>query len=140
MCQIFNLTPENLLWKWEALSYSSTSSFSTFSMDSAHNLKTQIQREMAAENSRKQKVQSNLNGSMSRGRIPGGMKPRGVSVHSKSTAMMSSKSMRPVLGAVKQEIASIAGPSRVAFKGLDNDDASRKKRACKFGLGAPSLY
>lgn len=139
MCQIFNLSPENLLWKWEALSYSSTRSFATFTMDSAYSLKAQIQRDMAAENSKKQKVQSNMNGSMSRGRIPGSMKPGGATIHPTSTMMTASKS-RLVFGGVKQEMSDIAGPSRVAFKGHNNDETSREKRVCEFGMAIPSLY
>jgi DNA polymerase alpha subunit B len=131
MCQIFNLSPESLLWKWEALSYSSTRSLATFTMDSAHSLKTQIQREIAAENIRKQKVQSNLSGSMSKGRIPGSIKPIGPGIHPTSNVASATK-MQPRLGVIKPEINNIAGPSRVAFKGPNNDETSRSKRTCEF--------
>jgi DNA polymerase alpha subunit B len=123
------MSAEDLLYKWEALSYSSTRSLTTFTMDSALVLKTQIQRDITAENSRKQQAQARiggLSGGMTRGRGLGSV--RGING---AKAEIATRGKVPTRPAVKEEVGDVAGPSRVVFKGPKNNETLRKKRACE---------
>lgn len=59
MCNMFNMTPEDLKFKWEALIFNNATKdgpITFFTMDSARNLQQQIQRETARKSQQKPPV------------------------------------------------------------------------------------
>jgi len=56
ICQIYSLSPQNLLYKWEAINFNSSathSEISPFSMDSVAALKALLRRELAKDSGRR---------------------------------------------------------------------------------------
>jgi DNA polymerase alpha subunit B len=60
ICQMFNMSPETLYYKWEAHSFNNTRSIHVLTTETIVSLKASIQRELTAENSKKQKARANL--------------------------------------------------------------------------------
>ncbi|KAF9464138.1 DNA polymerase alpha subunit B [Collybia nuda] len=127
ICQIYNLDPQDLLWKWEALNFRTSntlSEISPFTMDSIGALKETLRRNLAKEAAKKpqrinpmgQKAAINL----TRTRAP---------VQAAKIKNMDMSSARSVQ--VKPE-ESVAGPSKVSFKGPKMDASSRKDRAYRY--------
>ena len=127
ICKMFDLTPEDLSYKWEALSYNSTHTLNVFTMESAAALKAKIHQDLAKENAKKQKGRARLAGGVIRSRAP-------VMKASHPRAMASSSSTSTTGGTVKEEVKMegiIAGPSSVDFKRPIVDPTSKTNRACK---------
>lgn len=131
MCQIYNLQPDELLWKWEALNFkpsATRSEISPFTMDSISALKAQIQRDMDKGSANKTQTRTNANGAaaVSVGRnLPAFMR-RNVNAMA---------GMKPGTAQVKMEedgSVHLAGPSKVRFVGPMMDASSRTKRACSY--------
>ena len=132
MCQMFSLSPTDLQYKWEALSFSNTRSISIFTMDSCAALKAKCQRDKVAEQAKSNKLSGRApmpgNMDITKGRI-GPAKfgaPKLDGPLSVGLPPVKSFAGTPGLGDEK-----IAGPSKVTFKGPDNNEMSRKKRACE---------
>jgi DNA polymerase alpha subunit B len=126
ICQIYNLDPQDLLWKWEALNFRTSntrSEISPFTLDSVAALKETLRRNLAKEAAKKpqratpmgQKAAINL----TRTRQPAHA-PKAQTSGPSQTGGVSIK--------VEQ---SVAGPSRVMFRGPKMDALSRKDRACE---------
>jgi DNA polymerase alpha subunit B len=119
---MFNMTPENLFYKWEALSFNSTRSINVFTMDSAASLKASIQREIAAENNRKQQTRAKLFGKVTRGRVLA----RGFGAPKAAAAPTGAG-----ISVKGEKDGIVAGPSRVTFKGPRTDAPARQDRSCE---------
>ncbi|KAG6844664.1 hypothetical protein H0H87_005032 [Tephrocybe sp. NHM501043] len=130
ICQIYNLSAETLLYKWEALNFrpsATRSEISEFTMDSIVALKAQIQRDIAKENAKRpqHRTMATANTAMvNRSRLPGGMlKP-------------AAPAQRPSATQVKVEDGfDVAGPSaisNVTFRGPPMDLSSRKSRSYRY--------
>jgi hypothetical protein len=127
ICQMFNVSPNDLFFKWEALNYnnSKTLSFSKFSLDSAHALKAQIQRSLAANTGRKPKNSLQRFGPgptrINLGRIDGVGTPADLYPTSESRVVACGN------GSSKD----VSSPSRIFFKRLDHHTVGRKNGACE---------
>jgi DNA polymerase alpha subunit B len=137
MCQMFGLSATALQYKWEALSFSSTRSISIFTVDSCAALKAKCQRDKAAELAKANKGPGRApmpgNMDIARGRMGGSAKFGSAKLDGTlkvGLPPVKSSTSSPGLGDEKRH--GIAGPSKVSFKGLKNDEVSRKKRACEF--------
>jgi DNA polymerase alpha subunit B len=120
------LSPESLLYKWEAINFNSASThseLSPFSMDSIAALKALLQRELSKESGKKaQRAMPPGNAAVvNRFRIPPNM-ARVMNTGAKAGVIQ-----------VKEE-PSEAGPSKVAFKGPKMDALSRRDRACECNI------
>lgn len=125
MCQTFNLSVEDLRYKWEALSFSNVSSLRIFTMDSVADLKISIQRDIAAKAAKIQKAQAKPSGNAARGRAaaPKFNQQRGPVLQPKAGRSM------PF---VKEEKGILkTGPTRVSFVGPPDDNESRQARSCE---------
>lgn len=127
MCQIYNMTPESLLWKLEAINFKSTatrSEISPITLDSIGLLKAQLQREMTMETVKR--VQA---------------KPRGS-----ATAVVNRSRMPPNMGRSLAAVAPVApvqvkneqtgetkvsSESSVHFVGPNSGPDAKKTRACE---------
>lgn len=129
MCKMYNLTVENLSYKWQALSYSNTSTLAIFTLQSVPDLKARLQQELGRLNTTKQEHASRSAASSfgrGRGRMSGNAKgPPARSLN----ASLKIGPLRPSI--VKSEISEISGPSRVVYEGPRSDEQSRKSRACE---------
>ncbi|KAJ6620810.1 DNA polymerase alpha/epsilon subunit B-domain-containing protein [Mycena sp. CBHHK59/15] len=130
VCQNYNITPEELQYKWEAFNFkpsATRSEISPYTMDSLSALKVQIHRDMTSKSAQKEQPRSSLVATINRGafrnRNPG---PKLAPVHVK---------VEPTDGF---GMVGIAGPSKVSFRGLKNDAPSRKKRAYRYMHETPS--
>jgi DNA polymerase alpha subunit B len=140
LCQIYNISAENLFYKWEAINFASRSVQFSFTMDSAHALKAQIQRDLAAESSRRQQAKSNMLAGMNKGR-PSGMARLGVRADATAAPSITSMPRSDKFGGViRDNISRTTGPTKVSFTGLKSDEDSRRKRACEFDTGSLSTF
>ncbi|KAG6903250.1 hypothetical protein C0995_000145 [Termitomyces sp. Mi166 len=127
ICQIYNLSAKTLLYKWEALNFSSSatrSEISAFTMDSIVALKAQIQRDNAKENAKRPQhrtIGASNTAIVNRSRLPGYV--------AKTAAVL----QKPTVTQVKfEEGFGVPGSSTstsVIFKGPENDPSSRKARS-----------
>ncbi|KAF5382643.1 hypothetical protein D9615_002794 [Tricholomella constricta] len=123
ICQIYNLSAEALLYKWEALNFrpsATRSEISAFTMDSIVALKALIQRDLAKENVRKPQhrtiATSNI-ALVNRSRLPANM--------------LKNASPAQRVGAVQVKSEGF-GASHVKFKGPNEDVSSRKDRSYRY--------
>lgn len=125
MCKMYNLTIETLSYKWQALSYSNTSTFATFTLQSVPDLKARLQQELGRLNATKQEAASRTAaGLFARGRgRASGTAARSLDAGLKIGPLRS--------GIVKSELSESSGLSRVVFEGPRSDEQSRKSRACE---------
>ena len=120
MCQIFNLSAEDLFYKWEASRFNSGNirSFASLTLESAKMLRSQLQRELTSTNNKSSNTKPSVTGPVRRDVVfPSGMsfKPKpGISIKSETNVA-----------------SGLAGPSNVSFKGPKNDLMSRNNRACE---------
>ncbi|KAF8895265.1 hypothetical protein BD779DRAFT_1668572 [Infundibulicybe gibba] len=128
MCQIYNLEPTDLRYKWEAIIYrpSVHSEITSFDMDSLTSLKAQLQRELAKKNT--------------------SMKPKpkpAVAIDRRRIPAFAERNMNKGqgVGLVKiepQAGSSSAGASSVMFVGPKMDPVSRKARNYRYMYEKPS--
>jgi DNA polymerase alpha subunit B len=131
MCQIYNLTPEQLQFKWEAATYSAMPSraheAARFTQASLADVKAQIIRERS-QNGVKKAQMRNVAGAaaVNRSKLPQFM--------SRNNRMMGTGRAGDLQ--IKAEVtggtdfSNVAGPSKVVFRGPKMDASSRKKRGC----------
>lgn len=132
ICQNFNISPEDLLYKWEAFSFSATRTGPViFNLDQALALKRQIQRDMAAETKKAQQAAQArphlANFGRGRGSRPSGLERMAFGKASPTPASTRSSN----LAGDDRPRTNFAGPSKVAYNGPKQDEASRKKRNCE---------
>ena len=127
MCKMYNISVEDLSYKWQALSYSNTNTLAIFSLQSVPDLKARLQQELGRLNAIKQEAAARSAAGLAfgrgRGRPPGAM----------GRTLDAGLKVGPLplrSGVVKPESA-FSGPSRVTFQGPKSDEASRKNRACE---------
>ncbi|KAG6830016.1 hypothetical protein H0H92_002544 [Tricholoma furcatifolium] len=129
ICQIYNLSAENLLYKWEALNFrpsSTRSEISDLTMDSIVALKAQIQRDIAKENAKRpqHRMLTTSNTAMvNRSRLPGNIL--------KSTPAV----QKPITQVKVEEDFGVPGPSTsssITFKGPSKDASSLKDRSYRY--------
>ncbi len=136
MCQMFGLSAKDLQYKWEALSFNSTHSISIFTMDSCAALKAKCQRDKTAEQAKSNKGSGRApmprNMDMARGLVGGPVKFGSAHLDGAlNVGLPPLKSLAGATGFGDEKRNGIAGPSKVTFKGLENDEVSRKRRACE---------
>ncbi|KAF9013340.1 DNA polymerase alpha/epsilon subunit B-domain-containing protein [Cyathus striatus] len=131
MCQMFNLKPEDLKWKLEALNFrpsATRSELTPITLDSISTLKKKLQRDLAKDNAKKLQVRqrNSENAVVNRSRLPSSM--------GRNTNAGVAISVPKVSGAVKIENGEsvIAHLSSVLFRGPELDLASRKNRAYRY--------
>ncbi|KAL6302805.1 DNA polymerase alpha, subunit B [Sparassis latifolia] len=119
LCQIYNISGENLWYKWEALKYKSSGpkhlnsdDVQQFTMDSIQALKEQAQSDLAK--AKKQQGKAQLTGPLNRNMLNGMMRPN----------------MRSPMGPpIRTPARPAVLPSKVRYVGPSNDAESRKQRA-----------
>jgi hypothetical protein len=128
---MYNISGEDLFYKWEALNMLAKS---TFSIKGAHELKEMIKRdkERAAESQRRASARANLGAAMRTGTRTGtgvlGIGRFGAAAG--TPAKMRSDAGTPVKKEPRR--GAIAGPSKVKYEGPSTDEL--KRRACEFLL------
>jgi DNA polymerase alpha subunit B len=133
---MFSLSAEDLQYKWEALSFSSTRSISIFTLDSCAALKAKCQRDKTAEQATLNKTSGRApmpkNMDMARGHV-GGPVMFGVAKldGALNVGPPPVKSFGGTAGFRHEAKNNLTGPSKVIFKGPENDDILRKKRVCE---------
>lgn len=126
MCQNFNLSPENLQYKLEALNFKSSttrSEISPVTLDSLLALKAQMQRDLTRE--KKVQPRTTVTANVNRFRMPTALN-RNVNLPGVPS------SGRSAVAQIKQEGVQVAGPSRVVFSGPKQDEEGREQRACEY--------
>lgn len=130
MCKMYNLTVESLSYKWQALSYSNTSTLAIFTLQSVPDLKARLQQELGRHNATKQEAASRSASSLTFGRGRG--RAHGVAKASMARTLDAGLKIGPLRsGIIKSEVSEVSGPSRVMFEGPKSDEQSRKNRACE---------
>lgn len=134
---MFNISADDLRWKWEAISFNTTKSIKFFDMDACSTIKEQLQREKAIELARLTKAAISSRSQMSksgpsRGGRPGGFVKLGAGKKAlDGTLRVGLASSRLTSGFGADDKRGVAGPSKVTFKGPKNDEISKKQRACE---------
>ncbi|KAF8349223.1 DNA polymerase alpha/epsilon subunit B-domain-containing protein [Amanita rubescens] len=118
VCQLYNLPPEDLLWKWEAIRFKPNSLLSasenpTFNMESIAAIKGQLTRELKEGSKRKPQVRPN----------------QFVFPANLQRSRFTSRSH-----VVKTEPSDVhlSGSAAVDFRGPRTDEASKKRRAYRY--------
>ncbi|KAG9315596.1 DNA polymerase alpha/epsilon subunit B-domain-containing protein [Chiua virens] len=124
MCKMYNLTVENLSYKWQALSYSNTNSLAIFSHKSIPDLKARLQQELDRQNAAKQEFPSRGSAGLF-GRGPG----RGVITRGRAGRTLDTGLKRGAIlpSMIKQEAPRFSG-IKVVFQGPKSDEQSRKMK------------
>jgi DNA polymerase alpha subunit B len=120
LCQMYNMTPKDLLWKWEAIKFgrqSPLSEVSVFDMDCIVAVKAQITRDLLTR--RKQQPRINQSSVISA---------------NLNRSLYSTGSVKTTPVQVKTEVNDVSGSAGLSYRGPKLDEASRKKRACKHSL------
>ncbi|KAK7056975.1 DNA-directed DNA polymerase alpha subunit pol12 [Paramarasmius palmivorus] len=137
MCQIYNLTPEQLQFKWEAATYSAMPSraheAARFTQSSLADVKAQIIRERSQNGVRKGQIR-NVAGAatVNRSKMPQFMSRNNRIVMGTSSPQIKTE----VTGGT--DFSNVAGPSKVVFRGPKMDASSRKKRGYRYMYEKPS--
>ncbi|KAF9219255.1 DNA polymerase alpha subunit B [Gyrodon lividus] len=130
MCKMYNHTVETLSYKWQALSYSTTSSFALFTLKSVPDLKARLQQELGRTNATKQETTSRNVASVNFGRGKG----KASGLMKASIARSLDAPLNVGLGRsriVKLEVSEFTGP-KIVFHGPKMDPQSRKSRAYRY--------
>ncbi|KAF7768093.1 hypothetical protein Agabi119p4_7336 [Agaricus bisporus var. burnettii] len=130
ICHNFNMSPDDLRWKLEAVSFSTNkntphSVLKNITLDSVLALKVQLQREVGREKkaqTRTSTVSANVNKMRTPAVLNRSIKLPGPAV----------SSGRTVVAQVKQEEVQVAGPSRVVFYGPKQDEKAKNQRAYRY--------
>ncbi|KAG1717564.1 DNA polymerase alpha/epsilon subunit B-domain-containing protein [Suillus lakei] len=133
ICQMYNLTAEDLQYKWEALSYGKGQTILRFTRDSAADVKAQIQREIQAKNA-SSVSKSAAATSLTRGKLAkfAGVNARGLTGPLKAAAQPPKAlfgGMASVPVKLEQDFdGPIASSSRVTFAGPKEGRQNRAYR------------
>ena len=126
MCKMYNLSVENLSYKWQALSYSNTNTLAIFTHQSVPDLKARLQQDQGRLNAAKQESALRSTGGLAFGRGRG----RGPLARSLDAGLKIGPLPRRS-GIVKSEVSTFSEPTMVVFQGPKSDEQSRKSRACE---------
>lgn len=138
ICRIYNLTPEQLQFKWEAATFSATPAraheAARFTMDSLAGVKAQIKRELnRSSTGRAQPRAFGGTASINRARLPQFM---AQNIRNAARAGVGEVKIKAEPFSDGLDSTRLAGPSRatskVVFKGPKMDASSRKNRACEW--------
>ncbi|KAF9077663.1 DNA polymerase alpha/epsilon subunit B-domain-containing protein [Rhodocollybia butyracea] len=148
ICEIYNITPTDLQFKWEAATWDSRSFAPAreavrFTSESLVRVRDQIKKELEGGGSAKKKAQSRglASGvaSVNRNKMP-----LSLNRNIKATQRVPEPQvkMEPDMFTISDisidsKGPNIAGPSRVTFKGPKNDVESRKKRSYRYMFENP---
>lgn len=133
LCKAFNVTPEDLKFKWESLTYKNTLTHSElptqFSMESVAELKALLQTELSNAAAKRKNARNAPVAAKRSSQLP--------MFGNKNQARMG-PALTPGQTVVKSEYMAVdlsgpgvAGPSNVRFEGPRNDASSKKQRACE---------
>ncbi|KZT73834.1 DNA polymerase alpha, subunit B [Daedalea quercina L-15889] len=130
ICQMYNLSGEDLKYKWEAMKFGNQKL--QFTMDDIEDLKNQCRTDLAKANRDKPKVRGTLDGNLSRnvGSPFGkpGLRPNGwLNV---GTPVKRQDGFTLATGEAKK--LPVAGPSKVKFSGPKLDDESKSGRTYRY--------
>lgn len=129
MCKMYNISVEDLSYKWQALSYSNTNTVSIFTLKSVPDLKAKLQQDLDKTNATKLTA-SRVGGIHPFGRGRGAS--AGVAKVPAAGTLDGNLKIRPLRSsAIKSEVATFSRQSRVVFKGHKSDEASPNRRACE---------
>lgn len=121
---MYNISVEDLSYKWQALSYSNTHTFSIFTLKSVPDLKAKLQQDLDKTNATKLTA--------SRPFVRGRGAPAGAAKVPTAGTLDGNLKIGPLRsGFIKSEVATFSRPSRVVFKGPKSDEASLNRRACE---------
>ncbi|KAF8837908.1 DNA polymerase alpha, subunit B [Paxillus ammoniavirescens] len=130
ICKMYNLTVEDLSYKWQALSYSTTNSFALFTLKSVPDLKAKLQQELDRTNATKQDTTSrnvtSSNFARTRGRASGLSK---LPIARSLDVPLNVGPVRSTM--VKSEASEFVG-SRIVFEGPTMDPQSQKSRSYRY--------
>ncbi|KIJ17926.1 hypothetical protein PAXINDRAFT_9860 [Paxillus involutus ATCC 200175] len=130
MCKMYNLTVEDLSYKWQALSYSTTNSFALFTLKSVPDLKAKLQQELDRTNATKQETTSRNVASSNFARTRG--KASGLSRLPITRSLDVPLNVGPVRSTIVKSEANEFVGSRVVFEGPTMDPQSQKSRAYRY--------
>jgi DNA polymerase alpha subunit B len=135
MCKMYNLSVENLSYKWQALSYSNTNTLAIFTHQSVPDLKARLQQDQSRLNAAKQEASLRSAAGPSFGRGRG--RPGGIARAPLASSLDAGLKIGPLRsGIVKSEVSAVSEPSKVVFSGPKSDEQSRKSRACEGQRGS----
>ncbi|KAF7968742.1 hypothetical protein HWV62_29569 [Athelia sp. TMB] len=136
LCHMFNLSADDLRWKWEAISFNATRSIKFFDIESCSMIREQMQREKATELAKLKKasIPSRSQIGPGRGGRPGAFtkRPSGKDALSGPLKVGLTSSSRLMASLGSDDKNSVAGPSKVTFRGPKDDEASKKQRAYRY--------
>ncbi|KAF8558385.1 DNA polymerase alpha subunit B [Imleria badia] len=128
MCKMYNLSVENLSYKWEAVSYSNTNTLAIFTLQSVPDLKARLQQDLGRLNATKQQGASR-SAAFARGRS----RPGGIAKAPMARTLDAGLKIGPLRSSiVKSEVNAFSAPSRVVFEGPKSDEQSRTGRAYRY--------
>ncbi|KAF5360776.1 hypothetical protein D9756_004854 [Leucocoprinus leucothites] len=125
ICHNFNISPEDLRWKLEALNFKTTTTHSeiaSVNLDSILALKAQMQRELTQKKVQPKPTTVAANVSRLRRNIP--------MPGTNAAPSPAAPAGRNVVAQVKQEDIQVAGPSRAVFSGPKQDE--KEQRAYRY--------
>lgn len=134
LCKAFNISAENLKFKWESLTYKPTLTHSElptqFSMQSVVELKALLQNELSSAAAKRKNARNAPQMAAKRSaQLP---------TFGNRNAARTAFAATPGATMVKSEYMAVdlsgpgvAGPSNVRFEGPRNDASSKKQRACE---------
>ncbi|KAL4080954.1 DNA polymerase alpha/epsilon subunit B-domain-containing protein [Scleroderma citrinum] len=114
MCRTFNLSAQDLSYKWQAICYNSTQSVQIFTLKSVPDLRAKLQSERTKANAIRQEAMARNLASLGKGRgkSEGLLNPIIAKNFDERLSVGPLKSQ-----VVKVELGDVAGPSRVRFQG-----------------------
>ncbi|KAJ7288488.1 DNA polymerase alpha/epsilon subunit B-domain-containing protein [Mycena rebaudengoi] len=121
VCQNYDMTPEDLQYKWEAFNFkpsATRSEISPYTLDSIRALKLKLQHEKASKSVQREQPRTSFLANISRGAF-----------RNRNPVPKAAPALVKVEATDDFAMVGIAGPSKVYFKGPKDDAISRKKRA-----------
>ncbi|KAJ4482149.1 DNA polymerase alpha/epsilon subunit B-domain-containing protein [Lentinula aciculospora] len=145
VCEIYGITPQTLQYKWEAATYNHSTNFASareaarFTSESLASVQDQIKRELekgSGSAKKKTQVRSLASGvaSVNRNKMPFVL-GRNINAAQRSSELhikMEPDAVTITEISVSSKASSLAGPSKVDFRGPKSDPESRKKRAYRY--------
>lgn len=115
MCRTFNVSAEDLLFKWQAICYNTKQSMDIFTHQSVSEVRAKLQSEQTKANAIRQEAMSR-NFGRGRGKSSNILKPVIAKSFDEGLSVGPLKSH-----VVKTSLGDVAGPSRVRFQGPTAD-------------------
>lgn len=130
LCELYNLSGEDLKYKWEAVNYQKPLRIQ-YTMDDILELKARCKSDLEQATRSTPKIKGSLDGRMSKsfGVFPGKMGLRLGMVQATPTPVKRRDGFALARGGGRRQ--PIAGPSKVRFTGPSVDEESSNARSCK---------